>query len=79
MVFLHTGCPCELDAVSCKGVVVTAADRAAATCQRWIRAPSIRGSPKVSKGRSESPLVASAEAKSPLAPSAEDAVIVHRA
>ena len=28
--------PCELGAVSCKLVMVTAADRAAATCQRWV-------------------------------------------
>ena len=27
--------PCELGVISCKVVVVTAADRAAATCQRW--------------------------------------------
>ena len=46
-------------AVSCCLVVVTAADRAAATCQRW--APhSCRGDrAKVSKGRSQSPLVVS--------------------
>ena len=28
--------PCELGAVSCKLVMVTAADRAAVTCQRWV-------------------------------------------
>ena len=27
--------PCKLGAFSCFGVEVTAADRAAATCQRW--------------------------------------------
>ena len=33
---LHTGRPCKLGAPSSGLVVVTAADRAAATCQRWV-------------------------------------------
>ena len=34
--FCGVGSACELGAVPCGVVVVTAADRAAATCQRWV-------------------------------------------
>ena len=46
-----------MGAFSCCLVVVTAADRAAATYQRWVRYQLIKRGAKVSKGRSQSPLV----------------------
>ena len=54
--FCIGGSACELGVSPIGLVMVTAADRAAATCQRW--APySLRGDrAKVSKGRSQSPL-----------------------
>ena len=37
--------PCSVGAVSCCLVVITAADRAAATCRRWGRGASLREAP----------------------------------
>ena len=65
--------PCSLGAFSCFSVMVTAADRAAATCQRWPLYSWRGDRAKVSKGRSQSPL-ARPQTRPPKSPAAEGAV-----
>ena len=64
----------KVGAFSCCLVVVTAAVRAAATCQRWAPHSWMSDRAKVSKGRSQSPLAVPTGTESPLAPSAEGVV-----
>ena len=52
--FFWLGSAREVGVVSCCLVVVTAADRAAATCQRLVQYKFISGGPKGWRGRSES-------------------------
>ena len=65
--------PCSLGVFSCFGAMVTAADRAAATCQRWPLYSWRGDRAKVSKGRSQSPL-ARPQTWPPKSPAAEGAV-----
>ena len=55
--FCIGGSACELGVSPIGLVMVTAADRAAATCQRWVSYSWTGDRAKVSKGRSQSPLV----------------------
>ena len=72
--------PCEVGAFPCFGVVVTAADRAAATCLRLFSIQSISwgrrggGGDRKAARRAPSPSPAR-RPESPLAPSAEGAVM----